>query len=144
MIEPIYYKTWFDILDQAKTKYNWEIPLYIEQYMCAVLANYTDKPDWQPINSWAETLLSMQTASAAKVLGDQALFAAAVFPTLLEYKGITEKYFNDIGTTSYRRAAVINESLFNTMSENFSFLSRCVHCALHDNNKLEYIKKSAS
>lgn len=144
MIEPVYYKTWFDIVDQAKNKYQWEIPLYIEQYMSAVLANYTDKPNWRPDNSWAETLLSIQSAAAAKVLGDQALFAAAVFPTLLEYKGISEKYFYDIGSTSYKRASVINEALFGTMSENFSFLSKCLYCALHDSNKLEYIKKSAS
>ena len=144
MIEPVYYKTWFDVLDQAKNKYQWEIPLYIEQYMSAVLANYIDKPDWQPANSWAETLLSLQSASAAKMLGDQALFAAAVFPTFLEYKGISEKYFYDIGTTSYRRASTINQALFGTMSENFKFFSQCLYHALHDSNKLEYGKKSAS
>lgn len=144
MIEPIYYKTWFDVIDQAKHKYHWAIPLYIEQYMSAVLANYTDKPNWQPDNSWAETLLSIQSASAAKVLGDQALFAAAVFPTLIEYKGISEKYFYNIGTVSYRRASVINETLFHALSDNFKFLSQCLYQALHDNNTLEYYKKSAS
>jgi len=144
MIEPVYYKTWFDILDQAINKYQWGIPLYIEQYMSAVLANYTDKPDWQPNNSWAETLLSIQSARAAKVLGDQALFAAAVFPTFLEYKGINEKYFYDIGATSYRRASVINQELFGELSRNFQFLSQCLYQALHDSNKLEYRRKSAS
>lgn len=144
MIEPVYYSTWFDLVDQAKQKYGWAIPLYIEQYMSAVLANYTDKPDWMPENSWAETLLSIQNAAAAKVLGDQALFAAAVFPSLLECKGINEKYLYDIGTISYRRAAKINETLFVTMSDNFSFLSKCLYRALYDSNQLEYIRKSAS
>lgn len=143
MIEPVYYKTWFDIVDQAKNKYQWEIPLYIEQYMSAVLANYTDKPNWQPDNSWAETLLSIQSAAAAKVLGDQALFAAAVFPTLMEYKGISEKYFYDIGSTSYRRASIMNEALFGTMSENFKFLSQCLHLALHDSNRLEHFRSAS-
>ena len=144
MIDPIYYSTWFDVVDQAKQKYGWPIPVYVEQYMSSVLANYTDKPDWQPETSWAETLLSIQSASAAKVLGDQALFAAAVFPTLLECKGITEKYFCDIGSVSYSRATRINQHLFSTMSKNFEFLSQCLHKALHDSNQLEYIRKSAS
>jgi len=144
MIDPVYYTTWFEVVDQAKQKYGWAIPVYIEQYMSAVLANYTDKPDWQPDNSWAETLLTLQSASAAKVLGDQALFAAAVFPTLLECKGLTEKYLYDIGTVSYRRATRINETLFGTMSDNFTFLSKCLHRALYDSNQLEYIRKSAS
>jgi hypothetical protein len=144
MIDPVYYKTWFEIVDQAKNKYGWSIPLYIEQYLSVVLANYIDKPDWQPDPSWAETLLSLQNAHAAKVLGDQALFASAVFPTVLEYKGLSEKYFHDIGTISYRRATSINETLFGIMSDNFTFLSQCLHRAVHDTNQLEYYKKSAS
>jgi hypothetical protein len=120
------------------------MPLYVEQYLSVVLANYTDKPDWQPDPSWAEQLLTLQSASAAKVLGDQALFAASVFPTFLECKGLTEKYFYDIGSISYRRASVINQSLFGTLSENFEFLSQCLHRALHDSNQIEYVRKSAS
>jgi hypothetical protein len=144
MIDPVYYQTWFTVVDQAKNKYGWNMPLYVEQYLSVVLANYTDKPDWQPDPSWAETLLSIQSAAAAKVLGDQALFAAAVFPTFLEYKGLTEKYFYDIGSISYKRASTINYALFETLSENFEFLSQCLRRAVHDNNQLQYINKSSS
>ena len=138
MIDPVYYHAWFNIVDQAKNKYNWPIPLYIEQYLSVVLANYIDKPDWQPDPSWAEKLLTIQTAHAAKVLGDQALFAASVFPTLLECKGINEKYFYDIGTASYKRASEINQELFGVMSDNFKFFSKCLHRAVHDLDRLPY------
>ncbi len=141
MVDPIYYQTWFDVLDQTKQKYGWPIPTYIEQYMSAVLANYTDKPDWQPANSWAETLLQIQTATAAKVLGDQALFASAVFPTLLEHKGITDQYFIDIGRVSYNRASRINEHLFSTLSRNFEFLSQCLRRTITDNPQIEWHKQ---
>ena len=137
MIEPEYYRVWFDVIDHNKRKYGWPIPTYVEQYVCAVLANYTDKPDWQPETTWAETLLQLQSAQAAKVLGDQALFAATVFPTMLNSKGIDEQYFHSIGRTSYNRAARINAELFMTMSQHFSYLAQCLQQCIRDNPQLE-------
>jgi hypothetical protein len=141
MIDPTYYQVWFDVIDQAKNKNGWPIPIYVEQYLSAVLANYVDKPDWQPSPSWAETLLQIQSAAAAKVLGDQALFAAAVFPTLLEHKGITDRYIIDIGRVSYNRASRINEQLFITLSRNFEFLTQCLRCTITDNPQIEWYKQ---
>lgn len=138
MIETTYYQTWFDLLDQSKHKYGWPIPTYIEQYMSAVLANYTDKPDWQPTPSWAETLLQLQTAYGAKVLGDQALFAAAVFPDMLCTRGIDQQYFHNIGRTSYIRAISINAALYGTMSQHFSFLAHCLQLCLKDNPQINW------
>lgn len=141
MIEPEYYRVWFEVIDHSKHKYGWPIPTYIEQYLSAVLANYTDKPDWQPENSWAETLLQLQSAQAAKVLGDQALFAAAIFPTLLDRKGISSDYFHSIGRTSYNRAAAINAELFLTMSQHFSYLAHCLQQCVKDNPQIEWHKQ---
>jgi hypothetical protein len=141
MIDPTYYQVWFDVIDQAKNKNGWPIPIYVEQYLSAVLANYVDKPDWQPTPSWAETLLQIQSAAAAKVLGDQALFAAAVFPTLLERKGITDRYIIDIGRVSYNRASRINEQLFITLSRNFEFLTQCLRRTITDNPQIEWYKQ---
>lgn len=138
MIEPVYYSAWFTVIDQAKQKYGWTMPTYIEQYLSAVLANYTDKPDWQPQPSWAETLLQIQSAHTAKVLGDQALFAAAIFPSLLENKGISYTYFHDIGRTSYNRATEINLALFGTMSLHFSYLAYCLQQCVRDNPQLNW------
>jgi hypothetical protein len=140
MIEPEYYSAWFNIIDQAKHRHGWPIPTYIEQYMSAVLANYTDKPDWQPQPSWAETLLSIQTAYAAKVLGDQALFAAAVFPTMLQSKGINSQYFHNIGRTSYTRATQINSELFSIMSQHFSYITHCLQQCIHDNPQINWYR----
>lgn len=141
MIEPEYYRVWFDVIDHSKQKYGWPIPTYIEQYMCAILANYTDKPDWQPEPSWAETLLKIQSAQAAKILGDQAFFAAAVFPTMLKSKGISEQYFHNIGRSSYNRAAQINADLFFTMSQHFTYLAQCLQQCIRDNPQLEWHKQ---
>lgn len=141
MIEPEYYRVWFDVIDHSKKKYGWPIPTYIEQYLSAVLANYTDKPDWQPEPSWAETLLQLQSAQAAKILGDQAMFAAVVFPNMLSRKGITEQYFHNIGRTSYNRAAHINAELFNTMSQHFSYLAHCLQQCIRDNPQIEWRKQ---
>lgn len=138
MIDPAYYTAWFDVVDHTKRKYGWPIPTYIEQYMSAVLANFTDKPDWQPQPSWAETLLQLQTAQAAKLLGDQALFAAAVFPTMLNSKGITENYFHNIGRTSYNRATKINAELFGTMSQHFSYIAHCLQQTVNDNPQISW------
>jgi hypothetical protein len=141
MIDPNYYQAWFTVIDQAKNKHGWPIPVYIEQYLSAVLANYVDKPDWQPQPSWAETLLQIQTAQAAKVLGDQALFAAAVFPTMLTRKGIPEQYFHNIGRASYNRAININAELFGTMSQHFSYIAHCLQQCVRDNPHIEWHKQ---
>ena len=141
MIEPEYYSAWFEIIDQAKHRYGWPIPTYIEQYMSAVLANYVDKPDWQPQPSWAETLLQLQSAQAAKVLGDQALFAASVFPTMLQSRGIDQEYFHNIGRTSYNRAVTINAALFGTMSQHFSYIAQCLQQCIHDNPQIPWHKQ---
>lgn len=138
MIEPEYYSAWFEIIDHAKHRYGWPIPTYIEQYMSAVLANYTDKPNWQPEPSWAETLLQLHSAQAAKVLGDQALFAAAVFPNLLQNKGINHTYFHSIGRTSYNRAATINAALFTAMSQHFSYIAQCLQQCVRDNPQIDW------
>lgn len=138
MIEPEYYTAWFDLVDHAKKKHGWPIPVHIEQYLSAVLANYTDKPDWQPQPSWAETLLQIQSAQAAKVLGDQALFAAAVFPNMLTARGITYMYFHDIGRMSYHRATAINLALFSAMSHNFTYLANCLQQVINDNPQLNW------
>ena len=141
MIEPEYYRVWFEVVDHAKHKHKWPIPTYIEQYMSAVLANYTDKPDWQPEPSWAETLLQLQSAQAAKILGDQALFAAAVFPNMLVSKGISEQYFHNIGRTSYNRAAQINNELFSVMSQHFTYIAHCLQQCVRDNPQIEWRKQ---
>jgi hypothetical protein len=141
MIEPEYYSAWFNLVEQAKQRYGWTMPVYIEQYISAVLANYVDKPDWQPDPSWAETLLQIQNAHAAKVLGDQAFFAACVFPTMLLRKGIDHTYFYNIGQTSYHFAEQINQELFGTMSRNFVFLSQCVRQTIADNPGLSWYKQ---
>ena len=138
MIDPNYYQAWFTVIDQAKHQHGWPIPIYIEQYMSAVLANYVDKPDWQPQPSWAETLLSVQSASAAKMLGDQALFASAMFPTMLEKKGIGPDYFHKIGKVSYSQAERINYNLFNTLSRNFEFLAECLNYSLQNTPRVTH------
>jgi hypothetical protein len=138
MIDPNYYQAWFTVIDQAKNKHGWPIPVYIEQYLSAVLANYVDKPDWQPQPSWAETLLSVQSANAAKVLGDQAMFAAAVFPNMLERKGISQDYFYNIGKVSYGHAERINYHLFNTLSRNFEFLAECLNYSLQNTPRVTH------
>jgi hypothetical protein len=144
MIEPVYYQAWFEVIDQAKHQYGWPIPMHIEQYLSAVLANYVDKPNWEPQPSWAETLLSLQTARAAKVLGDQALFAAAIFPTMLVSKGINQDYFYNIGRMSYSQAESINYQLFNTLSRNFEFLAQCLHHSLQTAPRVQHSSISKS
>ena len=141
MIEPEYYRVWFEVIDHSKKKYGWPIPSYIEQYLSAVLANYTDKPDWQPESTWAETLLQLQSAQAAKSLGDQALFAAVIFPNMLNRKGISEQYFHSIGRSSYNRATQINAELFGIMSQHFSYLAHCLQQCVRDNPQIEWHKQ---
>ena len=138
MIDPTYYQTWFNVVDETRQRYSWPIPVYITQYMSAVLANYVDKPDWQPEPSWAETLMTLSSALDAKELGDQALIAAGIFPTMFYKKGIKEDYFHSIGRSSYSQAQKINQELFGVMSRNFVFISHCVMQTVSDNPQITW------
>ena len=109
-----------------------DLPRPIRLYTIAVLASRLDQPDWQPDPSWGERYLALKTAQEAKELGDTALFAVSVFPTLGARRGISRDYYVSIGQGSYSRAAQrLNESLYTQLGEHFefiaSFMGQCVN-----------------
>ena len=62
--------------------------------------------------------------SQAKDLADTCLFVAGVFPSIGKRKGISRRYYQDIGSTSYGMVAEsLNPELFTTLSKHFIFLS---------------------
>lgn len=109
-----------------------DLPHPIRLYTIAVLASRLDQPNWQPDPSWSQRYLTLRTAQEAKELGDTALFAVSVFPTLGARRGISRSYYVSIGQGSYCRAAqTLNESLYTQLGEHFEFIAgfmgQCVH-----------------
>lgn len=109
-----------------------DLPTTIKLYTISILAERLNTPNWQPDPSWAERYLTLRTAHEAKQLGDTALFAVAVFPTLGNRRGISKNYYTSIGQGAYSKAAEkLNEHLYLQLSEHFefvaNFMGQCVN-----------------
>ena len=53
------------------------------------------------------------------------------FPQYKKRYGITKRYYQDIGTTSYEIASPINEDLFPLLSKHFLFLSKFIELTVN-------------
>jgi hypothetical protein len=104
-----------------------------------LLANFVDKPDFLP-NTFGPTFMQLKTSDQAKELADTCLFVAGVFPTLGERKGISRRYYQDIGSSSYEMVAgTRHPELFNTLATHFNFLSDFIEVTVNSSTHVQSI-----
>ena len=113
-----------ELVSNTRTETGVELPMLVEHYVVALLAEHVDKNDFLPANSFAESLMTIRNSRSAKELGDSCLFVTGVFPNY----GIDRDYYMSIGQSAYTR---IDTELFNTVSAYFptisDFINVCVH-----------------
>ena len=119
-----YTEALFDAVRDTSAKSGYDLPEPIEAYVVMLLTSYVDKPDFLPEDGFGPTLFRIKHFSQAKDLADTCLFVAGVFPSIGKRKGISRRYYQDIGSTSYGMVAEsLNPELFNTLAKHFIFLS---------------------
>ena len=125
-----YQPVFFSVVEETQTRTGYELPDDVAVYLVMLMCEYLDGYEIPPTPSFAHKFLSIQTAQQAKVMGDVCLITSGVFPNFKNRHGITRKYYQDMGTTSYDMASPINTELFSMLSQHFIFLSDFIELAV--------------
>ncbi len=132
-----YTEVLFDAVKETSVKSGYDLPEPIEAYVVMLLTSYVEKPDFLPEEGFGPTLFRIKHFSQAKDLADTCLFVAGVFPTMGNRKGISRRYYQDIGSTSYEMVAEsLNPELFNTLAKHFIFLSDFIEVTVNTSKHL--------
>ena len=116
----------FDIVRETQATTGYDLPEHMEAYVVMLLSDFLDRPDFLPEKTFAQSYLSLKRPGDmnAKQLGDTCLFVTGVFPRYGKKYGISRRYYQDIGSSSYEIVAeVLNTDLFTELSTHFNFLS---------------------
>jgi hypothetical protein len=120
-----------DILVETCTRQGWTIPEPTLDYTVKILADKLDKNPWQPEPSYAERYLTLKTVSDALDLGNTCWFTRAVFPELMERRGLKASYFVDMGQGCYGMVLKHNKHpAIETLYTHFEFTAEMVYTAV--------------
>ena len=114
------------VVKQTCDTEGYELPEPIEAYVVMLLANNMDRPEFLPEKSFAQAYLRLRRPGhlSAKELGDTCLFVTGVFPQYGIKYGISRRYYQDIGISSYDMVSeTMNGELFKQLSIHFGFIS---------------------
>ena len=103
------------------------LPYELQVYTTAVMATYTDQPDFTLGKTFAELYLTAETAHDCKTVGDAALLVYGAFPEYRRHRGVNRRYYSEIGRSAYSR---IPRQPFNMMSEHFDLAGDLVQATV--------------
>jgi len=129
-----YISTFYNVVKDTCDTEGYEIPVDVESYIVYLLADKVSQPNLLPEPNFAIAFLSLSinNPNEAKNLGDTCLFVSGVFPDYGSKKGLSARYYADIGKTSYTIAQhKLNENLFRNLSENFDFFRNFINITVN-------------
>ena len=126
-----YKLAFYEVVRDTQSISGMDLPNHIEAYIVMLLSDFVDRENIPPELTFAEMFLNLKSQQQAKQLGDTCLFVAGAFPRFKAKHGITRKYYQDIGSTSYEMASAMNEELFPTLAKHFVFLSEFIEIAVN-------------
>ena len=119
------------LLEQTLDTQGWTMPKHVVNYTTTVLAQYVDKPNWEPEPSYAERYLTIRTAAEAQALGDVCWFTRAVFPELKQRHGISSSYYVQLGEGCYDMVLrTVPDPAIKQMRDHFEFIAEMALTAL--------------
>ena len=136
-MEDAYTTAFYDLVKETQDRSGFELPEQIEAYVVMLLANFVDRPNFLPSQSFAEAYLKLQRPAdiSAKELGDTCLFVTGVFPTYGTNRGMNRKYYQTIGIGSYEMVAeVMHRDLFINLATHFEFISDFIELTVRNKN----------
>jgi len=122
-MQDAYTSAFYGVVKDTQKQTGYELPHYLEAYIVMLLATYVKNPNFEPNNSFAESYLQIDSVRDAKKLGDTCLFVSGVFPSYGERKGLSRKYYKDIGRSSY---ASMRGEIFVELTTHFDLLSNFI------------------
>jgi hypothetical protein len=126
-----YTTAFYDVVKETQAKSGMDLPHHVEAYIVMLLSDFVDRNDIPPDSTFAEMFLTLRSSRQAKQLGDTCLFVAGAFPKLKSRYGISRRYYQDIGSTSYEMASDMNIDLFPVLARHFVFLSEFIELTVN-------------
>lgn len=130
------YQGILEILEETYCQQGWQIPAAVIEYQCQILTEMVEQPDWRPQPSYAERFMQIRNRREAQNLGNVCWFTRAVFPELMQRRGISARYYTDLGQSCYQRA--LQDTVVPTvkiMLDHFEFLAEAAHTAIRYNQQ---------
>ena len=120
------------ILEQCLERQGWQLPPDVVSYCSSILEDHIARPDWQPQPSYAEQYLKITKTREALALGNECWFTRAVFPELMQRRGIQPSYYVDLGQSCWDRVLdrVENPTL-RLLRDHFEFTAEVAWTAVH-------------
>lgn len=136
-MEDAYTTAFYDLVKDTQERSGFELPEQLEAYVVMLLANFVDRPNFLPKQSFAEAYLKLHRPAdlSAKELGDTCLFVTGVFPTYGSNRGMNRRYYQTIGIGSYEMVAeVMHRDLFINLATHFEFISDFIELTVRNKN----------
>lgn len=121
------------LLTDTLDRQGWTMPMPLINYTVSILAEKLDKNPWQPEPSYAEQWMTIRTAEQALALGNTCWFTRAVFPELMQRRGIASSYYVDLGQGCYDRVlrgSYIDLPTVRAMRDHFEFTAEIALTAI--------------
>ena len=108
------------------------LSLWSADYLTRVLVQKNRPSTESPylFDLYKEAIESEPTVSAQKYkqLGDQALFVLGVFPQSIDRRGLSKKYYEQLGSSAYSSVAgILNQPLYAELSAGFGAATWTLH-----------------
>jgi hypothetical protein len=133
-----YYTAFYDIVKDTQSSTGYDLPNHIEAYIVMLLTDFVDRDDIPPASTFTEMYLTLKSKNDAKNLGDTCLFISGVFPEYKKRHGITRRFYQDIGSSSYEMASDMNIELFPVLAKHFVFLSKFIEVTTKQTKKIYF------
>lgn len=115
--------------------HGWDLPLLLEDYLAALLADRLTAVDIIPEPSWAESWLRLQQqprAEPLRIFGDQCLFFASLMPRYWQRRSVSDRYCHSLGSQAYELSARLGrDPRCYQLSQWFDYLQQFLCSALN-------------
>ena len=120
------------LLTDCCEKQGWQLPDDIVNYCTMVLADHVARPNWQPKPSYAEQFMTVKTVQDYISLGNECWFTRAVFPDLMNKRGIKSSYYVDMGTACFDQVVLKTaHPTVRKIRDHFEFTAEVAWTAIH-------------
>ena len=120
------------ILTDTWDRQGWSVPDTITDYEVQVLADMLQRVPWQPTPSYAERYMQLRSTQECIDFGNVCWFTRAVFPQCLERRGISDRYFTELGQSAWERAVKdTGNPVIEQMLAHFEWTAEMTYTAIH-------------
>lgn len=122
-MKEIYIRTFRTLIKEREQETGFELPHTVETYCVHLLANRVENNNLIPEPSFAEKYLIMfqePRADEFRQFGDDCLFFTAILPEYGNRRGLSKRYYCDLGVSSYHTCGdLAGERLYKQLGDCF-------------------------